>query len=334
MEVGKLLRSCKDQMANKTPPIVVLLCDTTNISAVAAMHLVACGLAEITEALKETIHIIPCTVVTDSEMQELVFSGANVGVILSPGVLSTRLVLRMSVLVADNPGNRAVLAIFCPKLEFQFPTDKDYDELKLFAAHELTAGPDVEQSGATPELTRSVSFWAKLGYFNEPRPWSEYHLRFGGANELAAAAVATYRKIFKLIALPLDTHGSWRSMEGQLRIIYERVCEPAITAAAGGLRRHQAMKLSSAEHKTRSDMKPSVVREEESAAMKIDSSDEGSVSSSVVSDTFAETGGSPGPCKTVHSPGTGGSVDDAAHAPLTIRGITSGESSRSDGARG
>lgn len=185
----------------KGGPSLLILGDTSNVEAVAAMHICRHGLLE-AGCEDDAVQLFCAATMLETQVLQLASRGSGIILVLSKGVLQCRLVQQVLLLCAAQEQakrqslahlEKMVVLIHADRLGFEFPSQDFQPELYASESEEAFAGLNA------------------------------FALPYESDAERCEALEVILEALFKLIALPLSTHGSWHSMQHQLYFVYERM---------------------------------------------------------------------------------------------------------------
>jgi ammonium transporter len=192
----------------------LLLGNSADMEAIAAMHIFEQAMLEVSEDDQESIDIFCCAMCPEAQVLGLVEEGMPMIILLSKGILECPLVHHACVLrasqmrsqgtdISSTSVSQTALLIHADRLDFDYPDMACYEDVqKNFLAH-------VEQSrgGGGADIPSKFD-WSNLDYRD--------------GQDCARALVLFYRCLFNQLALALSTHGSWRTILHQVQCVYER----------------------------------------------------------------------------------------------------------------
>jgi len=208
-----------NRMFNKKRPKFVIIGDSSNIEAVAAMRICEMALVEICQETGHAIDITCCSSTPETQLLELVRNGARMILMLSQDVLTCRVVQRACLMraaslcpqgenlaPADMCDKDLAITVFADRLGFQFPTSDFYEDSLKKQLH----------------VTRTASFPGFKAGQDTEFEWSSMNLPYRNHQEATTALMCFYKLLFQQLALSLSTHGSWKTILHQVHGVYER----------------------------------------------------------------------------------------------------------------
>jgi len=206
-------------LLHKKRPKFVIIGDSSNIEAVAAMRICEMALVEICQENGQAIDLVCCSSIPETQLMELVRNGARMILMLSQDVLTCRVVQRACLMRAASlcpqgenlaPAHMCdkdlAITVFADRLGFQFPTSDFYEDALKKELH----------------VTQKASFTGfKAGQETEFE-WSSMNLPYKDHQEATTALMCFYKLLFQQLALSLSTHGSWKTILHQVHAVYER----------------------------------------------------------------------------------------------------------------
>jgi len=203
----------------KKSPEFVIIGDSSNIEAVAAMRICEMALVEICQENAQAININCCSSIPEEQLLELVRNGARLILVLSQDVLTCRVVQRAcltraaslcpqgeNLAPADMCDKDLAITVFADRLGFEFPTSDFYEECLKKRLH----------------VTREASFPGFQAGQQTEFEWSSMNLPYKNHEQATAALMSFYKLLFQQLALSLSTHGSWKTILHQVNAVYER----------------------------------------------------------------------------------------------------------------
>ena len=194
---------------------IAVLGDTSDTEAIATMEIIKIAFSELGESSGQNRRLVLITV---PEVFTVLEEGATVLLVLSKNVLKCKQVLRGLLLATSGQRHRAIVPIFPDRLEFTFPDDDDLGALFQLAeeAFLVKGDNDKQVNPLSPHQKRFSLVSAHQQRFAESPKESKT------TASQADDVVHLLLWIFKLIALPLSTHGSWATLQHQFEHIFYR----------------------------------------------------------------------------------------------------------------
>jgi hypothetical protein len=183
----------------------IILGDVLDIEAVSTMRIVALALTDMGERA-----LVSADTPTE-ELLDLMDQGASVVIILSENVTRNLFFTRMLVHVGQSTLRRIVVPMSCDKLAFEFPGDEAFERIILEVAESLQRDGGLGKYGVSQEHMKA-----------QESPGSPMDLEKSDADQITVL-IAFYTYIFRLIALPYSNHSSWRTIDQQVRSLFDRL---------------------------------------------------------------------------------------------------------------
>jgi len=196
----------KDNSAVGLKHTCVLLGDTLDIEAVSTMRICAYALGAMGE------RALVCSDTPVEELIDVLDQGCSVIIILSEHVTRNLYFTRMLVQIGQSTMRRIVVPISCDKLAFEFPGDEAFEKIILEVAESIQRDGGL---GKYDHKQDRMKAQADPGSPISPLEKSD--------TDQITVLIAFYTFIFRLIALPYSNHSSWRTIDQQIRSLFDRL---------------------------------------------------------------------------------------------------------------
>jgi len=183
----------------------VILGDVLDIEAVSTMRIVAKALTDMGERA-----LVSSDTPTE-ELLDIIDQGASAVVILSENVTRNLYFTRMLIQIGQSTLRRIVVPMSCDKLAFEFPGDEAFERIILEVAESLQRDGGIGKYGVSVEHMKA-----------QENPGTPMDLEKSDADQITVL-IAFYTYIFRLIALPYSNHSSWRTIDQQVRSLFDRL---------------------------------------------------------------------------------------------------------------
>jgi len=196
----------KDNSAIGIKHTCVILCDTLDIEAVSTARICSLALTDMGER---------ALVGFDAPIDEIIDAldqGCSAVVILSENVTRNLFFTRMLVQLGQSTLRRIIVPMSCDKLAFEFPGDEAFERIILEVAESMQRDGGLGRYGVSQEHMKA-----------QADPGSPImNLEKTHSDEITIL-VSVYTFIFRLIALPFSNHSSWRTIDQQVRSLFDRL---------------------------------------------------------------------------------------------------------------
>jgi len=194
----------KDNSAVGVKHTCVLLCDTLDIEAVSTARICSRVLTDMGERA-----LVCCDHPTE-ELLDMLDQGCSVVIILSEDVTRNLFFSRMLVHVGESTLRRIVVPISCDKLAFEFPNDDAFEKIVLEVAESMKRDGGLGKYGVSQKHMEAQEATAAVS------------LEKTHADQITVL-IAFYTFVFRLFPLPYSNHSSWRTIDQQIRSIFDRL---------------------------------------------------------------------------------------------------------------